>query len=481
MEKLKKEVSSFFEEVAKANESVFLILISLYVAIYFFLKIAWSGSIEHVTDMLRFGLLSIVMWGSTAYLFFIIAAWKNLWNKNIQLILVGIIMLACTGFFSTKMSTNSYGVIFDVFFCLMAYGKNYKKILKCFLGVTCLMLVIAAVGVPLGFTLDLEKPEYITVSHSLGINYPNTWGYLVFLGLMLLWYLYLRHRPYITFPLFWGISWIMLKYISCNTIAALTVVFPIFALIVDLAESHADKKAIESGEVVKKKKTGIFGWFIVAIPFLSFAFMLIASMNVEWMHSHFYGTRLGNFAMRFVQGGLYFRTYGFPLIGNPYKSNQITYVNVNGSFEKVGILDSSFAAYMIMRGLIWMTCTLLWLCLANWKALKKREYAIPFLGAVILLSAMTERPGLEMWYNFILLYPLAKVISKPGTERVFEFCDDTKDSSTEEMKAEESIESTNDEKTAESPELIREDMESPEPESEPEINVDNAKEEDVEE
>lgn len=479
MEKIKKEVSSFFEEVSKANESVFLILISLYVTIYFFLKIAWSGSIEHTTDMLRFGLLSIVMWGSTAYLFFIIAAWKNLWNKNIQLILVGIIMLACTGYFSTKMSTNLYGAVFDAFFCLIAYGKNYKKILKCFLGVTFLMLAIAAEGVPLGFTLDLEKPNYVTVSHSLGINYPNTWGYLVFLCLMLLWYLYLRRRPYITFPLFWGISWIMFKYISCNTIAALAVVFPVFALIVDLVEIHVDKKAIEPDEAVKKKKIGIFGWIIIFIPFIAFVLMLIASMNVEWMHSHFYGNRLRNFAMRFVQGGLYFRTYGFPLIGNPYKANEFTYVNVNGSFIKVGVLDSSFAAYMIMRGLIWMIYTLLWLCLANWKALKKRDYAIPFLGAVILLFAMMERPGLEMWYNFILLYPLAKVIGKPGTESVFEFGDMKKDLPLD-TEIEEQTETIHNEKAAELPDTKQNITESRVPISKMGINNDNPEEENIE-
>lgn len=91
-------------------------------------------------------------------------------------------------------------------------------------------------------------------------------------------------------------------------------------------------------------------------------------------------------------------------------------MNVNGSFEKVGILDSSFAAYIIMRGLFWMAYTLAWLSFAIWKALKKRDYAIPFLCGIILVFAMMERPGLDMWYNFILLYPLAKVACKPGTE-----------------------------------------------------------------
>ena len=40
---------------------------------------------------------------------------------------------------------------------------------------------------------------------------------------------------------------------------------------------------------------------------------------------------------------------------------------------------------------------------------------------MILGFAMMERPGLELWYNFILAYPLARVISKPMTEKVLEF------------------------------------------------------------
>ena len=161
--------------------------------------------------------------------------------------------------------------------------------------------------------------------------------------------------------------------------------------------------------------------------------------------------------MRFVQGGLYFKTYGLPIVGNPYRSNQYTYVNVNGSFEQVGILDSSFAAYMIMRGMFWLTYTLIWLCVANWKSLKKRDYAIPLLCSIILVFAMMERPGLEMWYNFILLYPLAKVISKPGTAPVLEFWGNPHTTPSKGMsnKTDEAVEGAG---TVETPESIRDSL-----------------------
>ena len=124
--------------------------------------------------------------------------------------------------------------------------------------------------------------------------------------------------------------------------------------------------------------------------------------------------------MRFWQGGMYFRTYGFPLFGNPYRSDVITYMNVNGELLQVGILDSSFAAYLIMRGVIWITGVLCWLCFAHWKAIKRKDYGIVFLSVVILLFAMMERPGLEMWYNFVLLYPLVKDIDDRDIKSFFE-------------------------------------------------------------
>ena len=419
MNKLKKEVSSFFLFVSKSNETLYLILFTLYVLVFFELKVVWQSNISHLVDNIRYALLGIIMWGAAVYLFFIIVSWKKLWNHSFWMVLIGACIIAATAFFSRIMSTNSYGVVFDVYFCLLACGKSFRKMLKCILGVAVSMLLIAGIGVPAHYTFDLGKPDVSFPGHSLGIDYPNTWAYLVFLALMILWYLYLRNKPVITFIIFWACSVFNYYYITCRTIAVVTLAFPFIALFVDRLEAHADKKA-DDGTF---KRIRPLEWLVTVIPLLCFAFMLIVSLQVEWVHKFYHGP-LRNLAWRFLMGGLYFRTYGFPIVGNPYRSNVQKFVNVNGEFIEVGILDSSFAAYIIMRGMIWMTYTLLWLCLAHWKALKKRDYAIIFLETIILFFAMMERPGLEMWYNFVLLYPLAKVISKPGTEPVLEFTEE---------------------------------------------------------
>ena len=419
--KIRDECVSFYNAVANADERLFYLLFTLFIIHHIMLNFAWHKSAEFYVDIVLYALVAIIMWGSTLYLFFVIASWKNLWKKTITLLCIAAVLLVSTGFFSTKMSTNSYGLVMDTVLITLACGKDFKRIIRVTMFVSIIMLILAAIGVPLGITVDLQKPDIFIPSHSLGMNYPNTWGYLLFLVLMIVWYLYLRYKPVVTFALFWTISVFLYYYILCRTIAGLTIVFPILALITDLIEKRADYKFHNEANENECKKTGFIGWLFVVVPYIAFAFMMFMSYQYEYLHKYFYDGFVRNLSMRFVQGGLYFETYGIPLIGNPYRRNVHTYRNVNGVFEEVGILDSSFASYMIMRGLIWMILILTWLCIAHWKAIKKRDYGIIFLEIIILGFAMNERPGLEMWYNFVLLYPLTKVASKPGTKPVLDF------------------------------------------------------------
>ena len=413
---IRNEVKSFFQAVGRSSEIIYLVLISLYTALYYYLKIAWIGLSNSTSDVIQYGMLSIIMWGCALYLVYVIAEWKNLWRKTIPLLIVAAIFLAATYYFSKHMTSNSYGVVMDVVFCLLVYKKDFRKILKCMLGVSVVMLLIAAIGIPLHFTAEVEKPDFIISTHSLGINYPNTWGYLVFYALIILWYLYLRNKQIITFAIFWATTLFMYFYIGCRTIAGMTFIFPLFALVTDLIENRADRKSKEG----TFKKNSILEWIITVIPLIAWGVMMFLSMQVDWMYQFYHGP-LRNLAWRFIQGGLYFRTYGLPFVGNPYRSNVHTFINVHDEFIEVGILDSSFAAYIIMRGIFWLAYTLLWLCAAHKKALKKRDYAIILIEIFFLGFAMMERPGLEMWYNFVLLYPLAKVFSKPRTEKFLEF------------------------------------------------------------
>ena len=406
---IRDNLTSFFDQVARTSEKCYLILLTAYVTIFAIFKVWWLENVETQMGYVRYGIISVIMWGSAIYLIYVIAEWKKLWKKTGWLVLVAVVLLGAVFGFSRIMSTNSYTVVMDVFFCLMAAGKNYKRILRCMFGAIVGVLLVAAIGVPLNFTADVEKPDNISPGHSLGINYPNTWGYMVFAVLLIAWYLWIRRKPIITLIVFWITALFMYFYISCRTIALLTAVFPFPAFVVNWLSDRPVKP---------RENVGVLGWAITAIPFMAFAFMMFASMNYVWVHDHFYYTKLHTMAMRFVQGGLYFFKFGLPIFGNPYRSNVHTFVNVSNDFVEVGILDSSFAAYIIMRGMVWLGYTLIWLCIAHYKAVKRSDYAIPFLSTIILVFAMMERPGLDMWYNFILLYPLAKIADDPQ-ERIY--------------------------------------------------------------
>lgn len=413
---IRDELISFLHAVSKSSEPIYLILFTLYIAVFFILKMAWYvgpffDAVGTLYNVLSYG----VMWGTALYLFFIIASWKDLWKRKFPLILTGAVLFGVTGFFATRITANSYGVVFDIVFIILACGKSFRKMLKCTLGVVGLGLLVSYAGVFVEITADVGKPDTDTPGHSLGIVYPNTWGYLLFLALIIIWYLYLRYKPVLTFVIYWACAALCFFYIRCRTIAGLCVIFPILALIVDALERWGDRKTTTA------KKHKIIKWLVISIPFLAWAFMLVMSHQTEWLYNNFYYTYLHNWADRFLMGGLYFKSWGVPLFGNPYRADVVKSVEVCGELMKVGILDSSFAAYMIMRGLVWIVCTLFWLCLAHWKALKNRDYAIPFLEFILLIFAMIERPGLEMWYNFVLLYPLAKIVWKEGTERALVF------------------------------------------------------------
>ena len=467
------EMLSFYESPSKKNELFFLILFGCYEAFNFFLKIKWNDNID--VDFLRIAFVEVIMLGAPVYLVYAIGDWKKLVDRYLWvLFLIGVALMGIAGYFSTKLSTNAFGVVFDIYFCLTVIGKDYKKILRNTMWIAVATLVLCYIGMLAGFTIDVIKPDNNPEpGHSLGTVYPNTWGYIGFLILLIVWYLYLRRKSIkqiiITFVIFWGASAFMYFYICCHTIAILTLPFPLFAVFVDWLEKKADERAAQKMkslalEAEQKRKdaqtrrqiqktenkkrvpqakqqeviqasaaetavvisdktmkrnylSSVIQWIVTAIPYISLVFVIYVSNHYAWVHKHFYGRHATqNLALRFMQGGMYFAVYGIPLVGNPYDSRNIGYVDVNGEFFQVGILDSSFASYIIMRGLLWILLCMLWLSIANWKAMKKRDYAIPLIGLFILGYAMMERPGLELWYNFILLYPLAKVMNKAGTK-----------------------------------------------------------------
>ena len=202
--------------------------------------------------------------------------------------------------------------------------------------------------------------------------------------------------------------------IGCRTIALLSVAFPP----VTLLTSWMEKRVRKPGE-----KPGIIGWFAIALPVLCFVISLVLSLNKEWVavtfYKNFYGTALHTMSMRFVQSGLAIDAFGFPLFGRPMTLMAPVYLDpATGINEHLYVMDNAYVSFMILKGCLWLACCLSWLTFAQWRGWKNKDYAILMIGCFMLVFAIMERPGMEVWYNFVLLYPLASVAEPTIVQKV---------------------------------------------------------------
>ena len=393
--------TSIRNAVAKSSEQYFLFLYSIYVISNVIVLVNFQRDIFHHVWTAHFVMFSIVMWGTAFYLFSILVEWRNAWRNTLEIIVIGVAVILFIGLLSKSMTTDSYKYIMGCILCLLAYGRNYRKILKCLLIIIVGVLFIGWIGMPLGFTLDAVKPNRVYGGHSLGIMYPNDWGYFFFLIITIIWYLWLKQKGFISLLLFWATAIFMYKYITCQTIAILTFIFPLIALVAEFLQRRCDKI------FVTKKASSIAYWLILISPFVVFGVMIFLCLQMDWIHDHFYGTRFTSAAMRFVEGGYSLKLNGISLFGHPFKQWEEGIVDYEERIQL--IVDSAFIAYLIIRGVIWMLVTLLWITLAHFCGIKKKDYRIIAISIIFLVFSIMERPGLDVWYNYVLLYPLASL------------------------------------------------------------------------
>ena len=397
---LKNEGKSFLQCVSKSNELFFHILLCLFIASNTIVLINWRRDLFTYAWKAHFFMFAAVMWGSAIYLFSIMAEWRNAWNKTIELVFIGTFAIVLAGITSKIVTTDSYAFIIGAFLSIAACGKDYKKILYCFFGIISLTLLVALLGLKLGITMDAAKPNRVYGGHSLGIMYPNDWGYFVFALMLIIWYLFLRNRRIITVLFFWGIAVFMYRYITCMTIAGMSVLFPCAAILSEIMQGK---------EAKEEKKNSVLKWVIILLPFIFLAVMLFLCWQMDFIHDTFYNTRFRSMAMRFVEGGYTLKLNGVTLFGQPFRQWNSSLIEYAGEMEM--IVDSALICYLIIRGAVAVFLTLLWLSIAHKKALKIRDYRIIVISFFMLIFAMMERPGLDAWYNFVFLYTLAKTSS----------------------------------------------------------------------
>ena len=430
---VKEGFRSFADTVKSGPDYLYFILVICYVVSEYAERIYWTNDLFPVKQINIFDYL--VLFGSGAYLCYKAAMWKKMREKPLLLlpVILAVGLLSCLFLLYLDKDWNhrkvTYTIVIDIFLCLMAYGKDYKKLLRYIVFVPIATLVIAGLGLLVGLTQEFTKMGQADSTRSLGIIYPNTWGYIAFQALLLLWYLYLKKKPLLTFPLFWITGVFMYFVIGCRTIAVLSMAFPPVSVLMEWMEKRERKPG---------KKPGLIAWIAIALPVLCYAVSIGLSLEKEWVAMTFYPSKLHpdaplhSTAMRFVQGGLALDVFGFPLFGRPMTLPHIytaklandvtrTFVNVGDSIvyldlldpvtgsviEHLYVMDNAYVSFTITKGILWIACALAWLTFAQWKGWKNKDYSILLIGSFMLVFAVMECPGMEVWYNFVLLYPLA--------------------------------------------------------------------------
>lgn len=407
--RIRENTLSFMESVKSGPDFPYIILVICYVFSEYVNRIYWTGDLFSSSRLNFFNY--IVLLGSGVYLCYKAAMWKKL--RNMPLLLVPVILaVGCLcGYFLMFLDQDwknhkiVFTVIIDCFLCLMAYGKNFKKLLRFLLFVPITILLIAGLGLLAGFTQDFSKVGDQYSSTSLGIIYPNTWGYIAFQAMLAGWYVYLRKKPLLTFAMFWPIGVFMYFVIGCRTIAFLSLAFPMITLLTSWMEKREQRP-----EKLPRKKPGLISWFAIALPVLCCLGSVVLSLNKEWVAMTFYNTPLHSTAMRFVQGGLALDYFGFSLFGRPMRiATQIYLDKSTGVVEHLYVMDNAYISFMITKGVLWVACCLAWLIFGQWRGWKNRDYSMLLIASFMVFFAVMERPGMEVWYNFALLYPLASI------------------------------------------------------------------------
>lgn len=418
-----KVFGSFLYTVSKSDERAFFVLFGLYVISKMMYMIGWVEPLLKRVRVAHLVLFTLVMWGSAVYLFSIIVEWRKAWDRTRELIIIGISVFLLTGIISKLETTDSYAFIMGVYFCLMACGKSYKKILYCFLFILILCILIGQAGLKFGFTFDAAKPNREFGGHSLGILYPNNWGFIVFAIMIILWYLFLKRKLFFNLIFFWGAAIFMFKYITCYTITGMAFLFPVTTIIVEVMQAKSVSRTDDFSEKnlnewPAKTSGNVLKRLIIALPFLFLFIMLLLCWQMDWVYDtfyKFYGTSLRSFAMRFVEGGYALKLNGVSLLGHPFRPYDSSLVEYSREIEMR--IDSAFICYLIIRGIIAMAMTLGWIAFAHHRCLKEHNYRLLIISFFMLLLATMERPGLDAWFNFVLLYPLASLASGKETAK----------------------------------------------------------------
>lgn len=288
-----------------------------------------------------------------------------------------------------RMDNNLYAITVELLLCLFAWKKDYKVMLRCMMTAYVIIMAVSCFGL-LGFTNESPKPFRTLHGFSFGTVYPNTWGHMLFLVLMITWYLYLQKDLVTTFFLFWISGCFTYVAVRCKTAGVLMVLFPVvwcFSRKTDV------------------RKRGIVLKCAVLAPLIALILTLLLCWQGERIHNLLNGHDfLYGLAMRFIQGGLAFSFNGFHLLGHRIEGMyQTGYGDV-----MLTVIDNPYVGYGIARGFMWLIACVLWWIASNIKCIIEKNMALLTISVFMAVVSMMEIHGLDVGWNIVLLYLFAE-------------------------------------------------------------------------
>lgn len=320
------------------------------------------------------------------------------WRRTILNCFISLIII-----FSVAAGWNYLGQTEEVFFtaasfilALLAYGSDYRVILKIYLTAHILTVLGGAFGLIFRYATPRYK-VFSTTGFSLGLIYPNHLGRMMFIILAITWYLWLQKKRALTTVMFFIVSYFMWTVVECKTITFFMIGLPVCWWISTFLEGK------KINRILKKIWNGI----LISMPFLCFIATYILGQMRVWLDSlSHYGTGFYALLMRFISAGALFDKFGFPLFGTDIFKEDAPVEYMNGHHYNANIVDNAYVFYLIAIGLILLVICMGWISFANYRAIRNHDHALILLSVFMCGYGLIETVFFRFEHNFIFFYPL---------------------------------------------------------------------------
>ena len=318
-------------------------------------------------------------------------------NKKKALPMTGVYLIATAAlsYFILKtmpgMAHERFYTLIGVYLIAFMGKRPFRRTAAVFLAAYAGIFLVASLGVPLGYTKDAVRLMDYGAKHTFGLVHPNTAAHIVFVIVFCVRYLFLRGKVKATFALFWGVAAFLLLTNRCRTVIILLFAFPILWRLC-------------GAKTLKRTKSA--GMLIALFPVICLAITLLLCIPIDLIHRLTYDNFLFSIGERFVQAGITIRTHGMPLLGRSIDTSRNIKMMVDGEKITLFAVDNAFVSYGVIRGLVWLAPSIGLLCLANFKAWERKDYALMIYGLLACVFAIMERRGLNPAFNMMFYYPL---------------------------------------------------------------------------